>query len=145
MKKVITSLLTLTALTTAQISMAVPGNISIRLNCPDIANKGKERVSNYGPALTGAGTERVATNPPTFPIFAGANPGGVPIDLVSNGYTTSGTSYDPTTGLVTCHYKSPMATPPFDLIYQLKNALGGIITKSTDNEISIKFLMGVTT
>lgn len=144
MKKITTSLLTLTALITTQIAMAVPGNISIRLDCPDIANKGKERVSNYGPALTGPGTERVATNPATFPIFAGANPGGVPIDLVANGYTASGTSYDPTTGIVTCHYSSTMATPPFDLTYQLKNSLDGIVTKSTEDKISIKFLMGVT-
>jgi len=142
-KKVIASLVAFAAIASAQIAMATPGNISIRLDCPDIGSKGTEIVTNYGSVLTGPGIERVGTHASTFPIFSGVNPGGVPMDLVVGGYSNHSTAYNPGTGVVTCTYASSLGNPPFELTLQMQNAFNGIVTKSESDEINIKFTMGV--
>lgn len=127
-------------------AMAVPGNTSVRLDCPDIGNPGHpEHVVNYGTYLSGHGIERVGANDDTSPLFSGLIQAGlnIPIDLKTAGYHNAGTAYDPSSGLVTCKYASALGFSPFNLTLQLNNSIGGIVTKSAIEEINIMLQVGL--
>lgn len=122
--------------------------LSVSISCPDIGNSGKEKVTNNGTEVSGKGSERFYLNghksKDSFPLFSAATPAGVPLDLVAGGYANSGTSYDATTNVVTCHFTSVSANPPFQVSYALKNVTNGVVTDSGNEEIKIKFSIGVT-
>lgn len=129
-----------------QTAMAVPGNLSLSLSCPDIGNQGSEKVVNSGTALTGVASERLhvtgGVSKDTHPLFAGSTPAGVPIDLVAGGYANSSTSYNASTNVVTCNFTSSSGNPPFSITYVLQNITNGIVTSAGKEEIKIKFNVG---
>jgi len=144
MKKSLILIAALAGLAGTQAALAVPGNISVRMDCPDIANHGNERVTNFGTYLAGPGIERVGTGASTFPIWSGLIQSGqnIPVDLVAALYHNDGTSYDPNSGIVTCKYASSLAFSSFNLTYKLNNGLGGIVTKSSSEEINLMLMVG---
>jgi hypothetical protein len=144
--KAITALFAFSAIAAAQLAMAAPGNLSVSLDCPDIANHGTEKVTNFGSVMTGPGIERLhvsgGSSASTNPVFAGITPAGVPMDLVAGGYTNNGVSYSASTNLITCHFASA-TNPSFDLTYMLQNLTNGIVTKSSAEEIHVKFNVAI--
>lgn len=145
MKKSFIGICSVISLLIATSAMAVPGNTSIRLDCPGIAAHGVEIVTNYGTYLSGPGLERVGSNTATFPLFSGLIQAGlnVPLDLVTAGYANAGTSYDNGSGVVTCSYASALGFSPFNLTYTLSNGIGGIVTKSGTEEINLMLQVGL--
>jgi len=127
------------------LSFAQGHQVKITVDCPDIATKGDERVTNYGTYLAGKGFEKVNSGVATQPLFQGATvPGAnIPTDLVTNGYNNSGVSYNPTNAAVTCYYKSSMGFDPFSLSYLMTNALNGTVVSSSTEEIHIKLPVGL--
>ena len=144
---IVASLLAVSAITATQVAMAVPlpGNTLIRLHCPDTKNHGAEKITNYGTVLSGTGTERVGANPTIFPLFSSAvqDTDNIPADLSTARYQNSGTSYDPNTGVVSCQYKSSLNFGPFTLTKQVNNGVGGVVTKSSKDEIAFLISVGL--
>jgi hypothetical protein len=140
---VMASLLAFSAATASQLANATPGNLTVRLDCPDIGAKGSEIVTNYGTFLSGPGIEHVGSTV-MHPIFQGNIPAGanIPLDLVTAGYYQTGSSYDANSAMVTCSYASSLGFTSFNLAYQLSNAFGGIVTYSSPDEINIKIMVG---
>ena len=127
-------------------SVAMAGHfVKITMDCPDIAIKEADRVTNYGTYLAGPGIERVNSDAATFPLFQGPTvPGSnIPVDLVSNGYSNNGVSYNPANGAVTCYYVSSMGFDPFSISYLMKNAMNGTTASSSSEEIHIKVPVGL--
>jgi hypothetical protein len=141
----VASLIALSAAVVTPVAMAVPGNTSVRLDCPDITRGGSEVVTNYGTYLSGPGIERVGANASTFPLFSGVIQAGsnIPLNLKMAGYHHSGTSYNSNSGVVTCSYASTLGFSPFSITKQLNNGFGGIVTKSTGDEINIMLSVGM--
>lgn len=141
-RKIIMPLCTISAVAASQFSMAVPGNISLSINCPIIVAN-NEKVTNFGNVMMGPGIERVNVNGEASgtskPLFTGITPAGVPLDLIAGGYYNNGTSYSADNNLVTCFYDSTSGNPAFALTYMIKNILNGVVTASNLEVIKIKF------
>lgn len=144
-KGFISLLCCLSAILAAPFAMAI--SLSSSISCPDIGNKGSEKVYNSGTLLSGEGSERLhvssGNSKDSHPLFSAATPAGVPIDLVAGGYHNSGTSYNASTDVVTCKFASTLAKPDFQITYTLKNIKNGIVTSSGLEEIKIKFDVGL--
>jgi len=147
MQNYIGKLVSIVAISTlsASVAMAAGHKVKITMDCPDIASKGSEIVTNYGTYLAGPGIERVNSDSPTAPLFQGpVVPGAnIPVDLKSNGYFQTGNNYNPTNGAVTCYYASSMGFDPFALSYIMVNALNGTTAGSGVDEIHIKIPVGL--
>ena len=128
------------------VAMAQDHHVKITVDCPDISNKTKEMVTNYGTYIAGEGIERVNSGTPTYPLFEGPTvPGAnIPVDLKSAGYLNNGVSYNPSNGAVTCFFRSSMGFDPFSISYLMVNALNGVTVGSGDEEIHIKLPVGLT-
>ena len=131
---------------TASVAMAAGHHVKVTMDCPDISDKTKDRITNYGTYLAGEGTERVNSDTPTHPLFQGPTvPGAnIPIDLKAAGYDGTGVSYNPANGAVTCYFKSNMGFDPFSISYLMVNALGGVTVDSGDEQIHITLPVGLT-
>ena len=129
----------------ASIAMAQGHSVKVTLDCPDIATKGSEIVTNYGTYIAGTGFERVNSDAATQPLFQGPTvPGAnIPIDLKASGYSNNGVSYNPAVGAVTCYYKSSMGFDPFSISYLMVNAMGGYTVSSGSEEIHLKLPVGL--
>ena len=115
----------------------------ITINCPDISNKTKDKLVNYGTYISGFGTERVNSDSATHPLFqTPINLGSIPLDLTAAGYDGTHVSYEPTTGVITCFFESNLGHPPFSVDSRLLNARYGITVGSGDEEIKIKVPVG---
>lgn len=127
------------------IAMAQNHSVKVTLNCPDIANKRSEVITNYGTYIAGTGFERINSDAATRPLFQGQTAQGanIPIDLQTNGYSNNGVSYNPAVGTVTCYYKSSMGFDPFSISYLMVNAIGGYTVSSGSKEINMKLPIGV--
>jgi len=136
-------LFSLIGLTATNSALAVSGNTNVRINCPDIGSK-TETLTNFGAYISGTGIERVGVNAPIFPIFMGAvMPGAnIPSNLKQAGYHHGGTSYSANSGLISCHYVSLLGFNAFDVGYTMKNGFGGIVTKSSTEEINLMLTVG---
>lgn len=149
MKKIFTVLLGFSTVFASPIIFAATAtSLSASISCPDIGNKGKEKVSNSGTVLSGEGSERFrlgdgSASPTKHPLFSGATPVGVPIDLVEGGYTNSSTEYNGATNAVTCNYASSKGLPSFHVSHTLQSITNGIVTSSGVEEIIIKFAIGL--
>ncbi len=130
----------------SSVALAKGHSVKVTMDCPDIASKGAENVTNYGTYIAGHGIEKVNGDAPTQPLFQGPTvPGAnIPTDLVTNGYGNNGVSYNPTNGAVTCYYKSSMGFDPFSISYLMVNALNGSTVGSGSEEIHIKLPIGLT-
>lgn len=127
---------------------ATTTSLTASISCPEIGNKGKEKVSNSGTVLSGAGAERFrlgngTASPTTHPLYSGPTPAGVPMDLVAGGYANSSTAYNATTNVVTCNFASSGGHPPFHITHTLQNLANGVVTSSGVEEIIIKFAIGL--
>lgn len=146
MKKFIGSLVSIAVLSCSftPIALAVTKHVTkITVNCPDISNKTKDRLTNYGTYIAGFGTERVNSDAPTHPLFqTPINPGSVPIDLKAAGYDGTHVTYNPITGVVTCYFQSSLGFDAFTIDSTLLNARGGTTVGSGDEEIKIKVPVG---
>ena len=129
----------------SSISMAAGHVVKVTMDCPDIANKGTEKVTNYGTYIAGPGIEKVNSGTPSFPLFQGPTvPGAnIPVDLVSSGYFNNGVSYNSTDGAVTCYFASSMGFDPFSVSFLMTNAMNGTTVSSSAEEIHIKLPVGL--
>lgn len=130
----------------ASIALAATTHVvKVTMNCPDISDKTKDKLTNYGTYIAGIGTERVNSDSPTFPLFQGpVVPGAnIPTDLKAAGYDGNGVNYNPANGAVTCYFTSSMGFDPFSVSYLMTNALGGFTVSSGDEEIKIKLPVGL--
>lgn len=125
-------------------SAVTTGHVTkITVNCPDISNKTKDKLINYGTYIAGIGTERVNSDAPTHPLFqTPTSPGEIPFDLKAAGYDGAGVKYNPSTGTVTCYFQSSLGFDPFIVSSKLLNARGGHVVSSGDEEIKIKIPVG---
>ena len=146
MQKLMVKLVSVAAVAclSSSVALAKVHTVKVTVDCPDIGSKGTEIVTNYGTYLAGQGIEKVNSDLPTQPLFQGPTlPGAnIPVDLVSNGYSNNGVSYNPTNGAVTCYYKSSMGFDPFSVSYLMVNALNGTTGSSGVDEIHIKIPVG---
>ena len=129
-------------------SIAIAGTthtVKLTMNCPDISEKTKDKLTHYGTYIAGIGTERVNSDTPTHPLFQGPIvPGAnISIDLKAAKYDGAGVNYNPTNGAVTCYFLSSMGFDPFSVSYLMQNALGGTTISSGDEEIKIKLPVGL--
>ena len=147
MQNLMVKMLSVTAVAclSSSIALAAGHSVKVTMDCPDIANKGSEKVTNYGTYIAGPGIERVNSDTPTFPLFQGPIvPGAnIPVDLKANGYFQTGNSYNPSNGAVTCYYASSMGFDPFSLSYLMTNALNGTTVGHGVDEIHIKLPVGL--
>ena len=122
---------------------------TFRFECPNASGgTPSERLTNYGTYIRGMGESNIGANK-ILAIFHGIPGAGVPLDLSTGGYTHAGTQYNPSTGRVTCLYKSSslltnaiISNDPFDVSYVTANIKHGWVVKSDNSSISIKVLVG---
>lgn len=135
----------ISGLTTSIAFAAGPHMVKVTVDCPDISIHTKDKLTNYGTYIAGLGTERVNSDAPTYPLFQGPITLGanIPVDLKGAGYDGAGVTYNPSTGAVICYFQSSMGFDPFSVSYVLKNALDGITVSSGDEQIKIKFPVGL--
>jgi hypothetical protein len=146
MKNMMSKLISVAIITSCSVSMAFAKDhiVKITLECPDIGTKGAEIVTNYGTYLAGAGTERVNSDAPTFPLFqspmiTGLN---IPFNLATNGYINDGVSYNATNGAVVCKYTSSMGFDGFYLSTVMHNARNGRVVSSSAKIIHLQIPVG---
>ena len=147
MKKFIGTIVSIALISGFSTSIALAATthiVKVTMNCPDISNKTKDQLTNYGTYIAGLGTERVNSDVPQHPLFQsptvqGAN---IPIDLKAAGYDGTSVSYNPTNGAVVCYFQSTKGFDPFSVSYLMTNALGGTTVSSGDEEIKIKLPVG---
>lgn len=127
------------------IAIAAGHVVKITMDCPDISNKTKDKLTNYGTFIAGLGTERVNGDTATHPLFQGPIVQGanIPVDLKAAGYDGDSVTYNPVNGAVVCNFKSNKGFDPFSVSYVMKNALGGSVTGSGDEQIHIKIPVGL--
>lgn len=118
--------------------------VKITANCPDISNKTKDKLTNYGTYIAGVGTIRVNSGAPKHPLFQSptVQGGNIPIDLKAAGYDGTHVTYNPKTGAVVCYFQSNKGYDPFMVSYVMTNALGGTTSGSGDEEIKLKVQVG---
>ena len=147
MQNLISKMLSVTAVVclSSSVALAAGHTVKITMDCPDIANKALDRLTNYGTYIAGPGIERVNSDAPTYPLFQGPTvPGAnIPIDLTANGYFQTGNNYNPANGAVTCFYASNMGFDPFSVSFMMTNALNGTTISSGVDEIHIKLPVGL--
>lgn len=115
------------------------------VDCPDIGSSDKETVINYGTYLAGTGLLKVNGGPASEPLFQGPIvPGSnIPAKLPGHGYIQNGVMYNPTNGAVICKYRSTLGFDSFSVSYMMKNALNGTVASSSNDEIHLKFPVGL--
>lgn len=147
MKRFIGKLVSVTVISSLSVSVTLAAGhyVKVTMNCPDISNKTKDKLTNYGTYIAGLGTERVDSDSPTHPLFQGPIVTGsnIPVDLKAAGYDGSSVNYNPENGAVTCYFTSSKGFDPFSVSYVMQNALGGTTRSSGDEEIKLKFPIGL--
>jgi hypothetical protein len=140
-KAIMTSLVVLSGLN-ALPAMAAADIDTFRFECPNAAGgKASERLTNYGTYIRGMGEENIGPNK-ILPIFSGVPSASVPLNLAVGGYFHAGTQYNPSTGRITCLFKSTIAKPAFDVSYVGQNVKNGWVVQSDNSSITIKVLAG---
>ena len=142
---VMSSLMAVTSAVALSNAIAAPAvhKDGIRFECAHTAGGVvSERLVNYGTYISGMGEEN-AEGKKTRPLFrspvaAGAN---IPADLTTGGYSNAGTTYNPSTGRVSCMYKSA-SFDPFTTSYVMANGINGYVVKSSNSDITIKIGFG---
>ena len=130
---------------TASVALASTTHIvKVTANCPDISNKTKDMLTNYGTYIAGSGTVRVNSGLAEYPMFQSptVQGGNIPVDLKAAGYDGTGVNYNPKNGAIICFYQSTMGFDPFSVSYMMTNALGGTTVSSGDEEIKLKLPVG---
>lgn len=138
--------LLLASLTFSGAVMADPSIVVIVFTCPTATGAGPGTLTNFGARIAGYGTETI-DGTPSFnrPYFSGAiAPGAnIPANITTGSYSSSGTSFDPTEGIVTCSYTSSTTFDPFSVIYQMVNAGGTQVASSTTSTITLNQFVGL--
>ncbi|MDP3561533.1 MAG: hypothetical protein Q8R83_05070 [Legionellaceae bacterium] len=142
MKKTILGALIVLSGFNAVPAMAIGDIDTFRFECPNASGgTPSERLTNYGTYIRGMGEENIGGNK-TKPIFSGIPGVGVPLNLALGAYVHNGTWYNPSTGRVTCNYKSNIGKPAFNVSYAAMNILDGWVVKVNKSNITIKVLQG---
>jgi hypothetical protein len=124
---------------------ADPSPILLNFTCPNTTGTGANTLSNFGARIAGYGSLTVAGSPARAPYFTYTFSSGHFPDLIGSGlYTSSATSFNPVTAVVTCSYVSSGVFDPFTVSYQLTNGNGGVINSQTTSTISITQSVGLT-
>ncbi|APF04067.1 TPA: hypothetical protein ACJ5DT_000780 [Legionella pneumophila] len=134
------SLLLLSAITFSPVIKASPIGLMVDIYCP--TTQGAPNViTNFGDYIGGYGMENILSqnNPIYFKSISLAHD--VPAQL--GNYYNEATSYNSTTGQVTCSYISNNPTEPrFAVAYTLTNGKGGSVQWQSGNSINIIFPVG---
>lgn len=146
MKNFMNQLIVAAILTTSGASSAFSQShiVKITVDCPDIANKGTEIVTNYGSYLAGQGIQKVNSDASSYPLFqspmiVGLN---IPYNLTSHGYFNDGVTYNSVIGAVVCKYSSSMGFDGFYLSTVMHNARNGHVASASAEEIHLKIPVG---
>lgn len=142
MKKGTLTAIFLTTCLTTNFALAVTPNTDIVFTCPTVATD----LINFGSKIIGHGTEVVGNNTTSSPIqFAGKIRAqqNIPANLFAGNYTSSGTSYSPSNGTVSCSYTSSNGFDPFNVSHKLVNGKGGAVKTSSANSISVTIPVGL--
>jgi hypothetical protein len=143
MKKTLAVLLA--GLTISGAALADPSIVVIVFTCPAATGSGPTVLSNFGSRIAGYGTQTINGDPSfNSPYFSGTFAVGanIPPSITAGSYTSTGTSFDPTQGLVTCSYTSSTTFDPFSVIYQMVNAGGTQVATSTASSITLNQFIG---
>lgn len=137
------SLLSVSALSlTPVIAAADPAGINILVRCP--TTQGVQNVlTHFGDYIAGYGDETIQ-NQGSTPIYfkSSALAFGVPGQL--GNYHNNGTSYESSSGQVTCNYTSSNPKEPnFAVSYDLTNGKGGTIVQQGKDFIRFVLPVGL--
>ncbi len=125
--------------------MAGPGgNNHFAFLCPNTSGT-SDVLTHFGTYIGGRGDEfmngsRVSDAYFKGPVLQESN---IPYNIAMGCYVNSGTSYASATGVVSCMYTSKLGYDPFKVSYQMTNGLGGIITSSLPDTITIRLIQGI--
>lgn len=124
-------------------SFASPSIITVHIICPNTTNIGLHALTRYPTRVSGYGTETI-NGAPAFnsPYFNFAIPNGANIPTSFNTYSSSGASFNFSTGIVSCSYTSSGAFTPFTVQYELTNFMGAQISAQTASTITINQFIG---
>ena len=141
------SILALIAASTLMSSVAIadPSIVTLEFTCPGVTGTGPFVLSNFGgKKIAGYGTETINGDPAfNAPYFSFAIPVGANIPSSLSTYSSSGTGFDPVTGIVTCSYTSSSTFDPFTVSYQMTNAEGCQVATQTASTITINQFIGL--
>lgn len=141
-KSIIGAFIALSGFTAAMPAMAIGDIDTFRFECPNASGGSpSERLTNYGTYIRGMGEENIGGNK-TKPIFSGVPAAGVPSHLAMGNYSHAGAQYNPSTGRITCLYKSANGKPSFNVSYAAVNIMNGWVVKVNNSNITIKVLAG---
>jgi hypothetical protein len=118
-------------------------NNNITVTCPATSSQQNPTnfITNFGNYIGGYGTASLNFGG-QYPIYFTSTDciQDVPADL--SNYTFLTTSYNSTSGAVTCSYQG-MTSPIFSISYNITNAIGGTIQSQANNYISINLPIGL--
>lgn len=122
-----------------------PINNNITVNCPATSSQQNPTnfITNFGSYIAGYGTASInyGSQYPVYFISTGSIQD-VPADL--SGYTFLTTSYNSTSGTVTCSYQGTIFTSSiFSISYNITNAVGGTVQSQGNSYISINLPFGL--
>ncbi|ARB90685.1 hypothetical protein [Legionella longbeachae] len=122
-----------------------PAYNNITVNCPATSYQQNNTnfITNFGSYIGGYGTASINYATPYQAYFISTGTiQDIPADLTS--YTFLTTTYNSTSGTVTCSYQSNVFTSPvFSISYNFTNALGGTVVSQGNNYISINLPFGL--
>ena len=126
-------------------AIADPNSIQIGFSCPNTSGTGPYNLSNFGWRIAGYGQEFInGTQAPNLPYFNfGFTSGNFPSIVSMGAYSSSGTQYDPATGVVGCIYTSANGFDSFVATYEMTNGNGGYVISQTQNTIVINQYVGL--
>lgn len=124
---------------------AAPNSIQLGFSCPTVSATGPNNLTNFGWGVAGYGEAfingAVVPNPPYFTNSIGSS--NIPSVIYTGGYASTGTQYDPATGIVGCTYASNTGYASFAVYYKMTNGAGGFIINQTANSIIINQYVGL--
>jgi hypothetical protein len=140
---IITSLMVSTLLS-ANTVMADPGAANGMFTCPTISGSSMQTLRNWGYRITGYGVQVIdGTTDMYAPFFNYYVPTGAKIPASLTSYASSSTSYESTTGVVSCNYTSNAGFDAFSVSYQTTHGDGGVVTAQTATSITIAYTVGL--
>lgn len=140
-KAIMISLVALSGMVSIPASAAVDLN-TYRFECPNASGGAvAERLTNYGTYIRGMGEANIGNNK-ILAIFHGESGPGVPMNLANGNYHHAGAQYNPTTGRITCLFKSSNGKNPFNVSYVSQNVLKGWVVKADKSAITVRTLAG---
>jgi hypothetical protein len=126
---------------TPMLALANPAELDVTVFCPAVTNT----LSNYGDYIAGKGYAIVGNNGRNPVYFKSTSPLAPNTPTKLDNYRHEIADYDSTTGSVSCSYTNYDATKAsFTVSYTLTNGKGGVVVVNSNDYVSIKLNVGLT-